>query len=124
MEELTNQNRNNKLNEKLFNKWITLREQYRYSKKDKDYNTIISISEQIIELDKTAKFIKIMVPLFHKDIGEANMKKGNTEEGKKSFQLAVDGFKQYRNDNRLNKPDDWLKDIEKLERKIKKIDEL
>lgn len=106
----------------LFNQWQELREQYRQCKKNKDYSNVIHYCEQIIELDKKAKFIEIMVPLFEKDTGDAYLKCGNRHMARKHFILAVNGFKEYRKNNALSSPDDWLKDIERLQKKIDKID--
>ncbi|OHD19692.1 MAG: hypothetical protein A2086_01650 [Spirochaetes bacterium GWD1_27_9] len=112
---------NNNWNDELFNEWLSLREKFRKAKKDKNYNEVIKICENIIILDKNAKFIKIMVPLFQKEIGNAHLKLGNNKDAKGYYNLAIEGFKLYRKEKSLKNSNDWLKDIDLLENKLKKL---
>jgi len=106
--------------DELFNTWLKLHDKYRQAKKNKDLKEIINYCEQIIELDLKAKSIKIMVPIFQKDLGDAYAKLGNNELAKNYYLYAIEGLKKKR-ESPLNKPDDWLKDIEVLQKKINKL---
>jgi len=106
--------------DELFNTWLKLHDKYRQAKKNKDLKEIINSCEQIIELDLKAKSIKIMVPIFQKEIGDAYAKLGNNKLAKSYYLYAIEGFKKKR-ESPLNKPDDWLKDIEVLQNKINKL---
>jgi hypothetical protein len=57
-----------------FQKWLKLRDDFRFAKKEKNYKKIISIGKSIIDLDSQAKFIGILVPLFEKEIVKAQKK--------------------------------------------------
>ncbi len=104
-----------------FNKWQTLRNALKVAKKEKDFARVISICDEIIALDKEAPFIQIMTPLFYKEKGAAYLKLGDEHGALTSFELSKIGFIDYRKRNQLSSPDDWLKDIAILEKKILKL---
>lgn len=104
-----------------FNEWQTLQSTLKAAKKEKNLAKVIDICDEIITLDKQAPFIQIMTPLFHKEKGTAWLKLGNENEALKSFELSKAGFIEYRKKNQLSTPDDWLKDIAALEKKIAKL---
>jgi tetratricopeptide (TPR) repeat protein len=104
-----------------FDRWQELRKCLKERKRAKEYAQVIEAAEKIIDLDKKAPFIRIMTPLFHKEIGAACEKLGDLNKAIKNYQLAVDGFEEYRESNDLNKPDDWLKDIQSLSKKIERL---
>jgi len=106
--------------DELFSTWLKLHDKYRQAKKNKDLKEIINSCEQIIELDLKAKSIKIMVPIFQKDLGDAYAKLGRNELAKNYYLYAIEGLKKKR-ESPLNKPDDWLKDIEVLQKIINKL---
>ena len=64
-------------NDKLFDQWIKLRENFRLAKKNKEYQRMIDIGKQIIKLDSKAKFIGITTELFENDITKATGKINN-----------------------------------------------
>jgi hypothetical protein len=107
--------------EENFQLWITLRNDFRKAKKEKNYKDIIYYANKIIELDRKEKSIGIMVSIFLKDIGDAEYKLMNVAESIKYFELAIKSFQEYRATHKLNKPDDFLKDIQVVENKIKKV---
>jgi hypothetical protein len=82
--------------DKKFDKWQKLREKYRTAKSEKDFVKVISISKEIIALDKNAKFIGIMIPLFQKDIANdpmavsmlATMNKANAGKERAAEQVS------------------------------------
>lgn len=104
-----------------FDRWQELRRSLKECKREKEYAQVIEVAEKIIDLDKEAPFIRIMTPLFYKEIGVACEKLGDLNDAIKNYQLAEDGLKKYRESNELNKPDDWLKDIQSLSRKIERL---
>ena len=108
-------------NQKEFNKWNTFRELLRTAKSEKDYYSIIEICSRILELSQANKWIGILDGLFYKELGNAYLKIGENQNAVTYFVKAKDFFIQYRKNNKLSKPDDWLKDIELLEKKISKI---
>lgn len=107
--------------QKKFDRWQELRKSLNECKRAKEYSQIVEVAEKIIDLDKEAPFIRIMTPLFYKEIGAAFEKLGDLIEAIRNYQLAVNGFKQYRESNELNKPEDWLKDVQSLSKKIERL---
>lgn len=112
-----------KWDEKKFQEWLVLREKYRAFKREKDWEGLIAVCQLIIELDSEAKFISIMTPLFYKDMAKAFQKLGQNNQALKYYQMAKERFLKYRAENKLNQPDDWLKDISIIEKKILKLTE-
>jgi tetratricopeptide (TPR) repeat protein len=110
-----------KWNDRDFEEWLKLRELYREAKKQKDYEKVIFFCEEIIDLDKKAKFIGIMIPLFYKDIANSYSKLENTLKAIEFYELAVNGFIEYRKKAKLNSTSDWLNDIEKINKKIENL---
>ena len=110
-----------KFDQKVFEQWLSLRETLKVEKRDKNYSQIIKVSLQILDLDRKAKFIGIMVPIFLKEIGNAYLKLGNVSSAIEYLQLAKDGLAKYRATEKLSHPDDWLKDINSLEKNILKL---
>ncbi|MHC8382665.1 hypothetical protein [Pseudomonas sp. LB3P14] len=108
-------------NQKIFDRWQELRKALKEYKGAKDYDQVIEVASKIIVLDKEAKFIRIMTPLFYKEIGTACEKLGESDKAVENYRLAVEGFNRYRESNELNKPDDWLKDIQSLNKKIERL---
>ena len=107
--------------QKKFDRWQELRKTLKEHKRAKDYEQVIEVAGKIIDLDNEAKFIQIMTPLFYKEIGTAREKLGEISKAIENYQLAVDGFIKYRESNILNKQDDWLKDIQSLNKKIERL---
>jgi hypothetical protein len=99
------------------NKWQKLRESFNIAKKEKNLQSIIKIGESIIELDAEAKFLKILVPLFEKDIAGAYLKLDQKLEAIAHYQAALAGYKADQSKN----PNSWVKDIDRLEKKIDKL---
>jgi tetratricopeptide (TPR) repeat protein len=110
------------MKDEQFDRWLQLRALLKEAKKKKDYLEIINAAENIIQLDKVAKHIRIMTPIFYKEIGEAYYKLGNIERSYIFLQQSITGFKDYRLTHQLNKPDDWIKEITVLTRKVMKIE--
>ncbi|WP_277811968.1 hypothetical protein [Chromohalobacter canadensis] len=104
-----------------FDRWQELRKSLKEYKRVKEYAQVVEVARTIIDLDKEAPFIRIMTPLFYKEIGAACEKLGNLSDAIRNYQIAMDGFKKYREPNDLNKPDDWLKDIQSLSKKIERL---
>ena len=106
-------------NDELFKYFIQLRNTLRAAKKEKNYQHVLSLGLSILELDKTAGFLKIATPIFLKDVAEAYIRLGDTTSAVKYLMAAKDKFKEQQ-----MKPDDWQKDIEVIDRKLKKLSTL
>lgn len=103
-------------NEKIFENFIQLRDAFRSAKKEKDYLRVLSIGLKIIELEKQAKFLNIITPIFQKDMANASVKLGNVNLAIEYFIAAKTGFKE-----RINGSDDWQKDIDLIDKKLIKL---
>ena len=110
-----------KWDDKLFSRWISLRGKFRSAKREKDYCAIISTCNEILELNERARFIGIMKALFEYEIAEAHKKLDDTKLAIKYYKLAVKSFEVYRSEKPLNKPDDFLSDIQKIQKKLTKL---
>jgi tetratricopeptide (TPR) repeat protein len=105
-------------NEKKFDKWQQLREKFRNAKRNKDYQSIINTVNEIIELDKNAKFIGIAIHIFEKEIGNAYLKINDTTSALEHFKKAVSEIKE----EQAKQPGSWMKDIERLKAKIARLE--
>lgn len=108
-------------NQKQFDRWHELRKSLKEYKRAKDYGQVIEVAGKIIDLDKEAPFIRIMTPLFYKEIGAACEKLGDLSNAIENYQLVLVGLTKYREFNDLNKPDDCLKDIQSMSKKIERL---
>jgi hypothetical protein len=112
---------NNKFDQKLFDEWLSLRKQLAEAKHSKNHENIIKLCLAILSLNDRAKFIKIMTPLFYKEIANSYLKLNDYANALHYLETARDDFIAYRQNNNLDNPDDWLKDINTLEKDIDKI---
>jgi hypothetical protein len=104
--------------QKVLNEFISLRNRVRDAKRAKQYSEVIVLCVAVLEIDNRARFLKILTPLFLKHIGDAYLKLQEQTKALEFFTLARDGYLNLRKTQKLNRPDDWLKDIEILEKKI------
>lgn len=103
-------------NDKLFEDFIQLRNALRVAKKEKDYQRVLSFGLSILELDKTAIFLKIATPIFLKDMAEACIKLGDITSAVDYLMAAKAGLKE-----RQRNPGDWQKEIEVIDKKLEKL---
>ena len=106
----------------LFNKWIELRNQYDKLKLEKNYRGIIEVSEKIIGLSKKAPDIGIMVAIFEQSIAEAYVKLEDVPSAIIYYKAAKKSFEEYRATKRLRSPDDYLSCVEKIQKKLAKLE--
>jgi len=105
-----------------FKKWLSLREHFKNAKRSKDDDQIIRIGLLILSFANTASFIGIMTPLFHRDIGNAYLRNNDKIKALDHYQAARTEFIEYRNTHNIYKQNDCIKDIETLDKKIKRIE--
>ncbi len=107
--------------EKQSAQWLKLREHFQQVKRNKDYQSVIDTGLKIIDLDKRTPELGIMTALFERDIAEAYMKLGDTSKSIVYFEKAIESFKKYRASQKLHDPDDFLSDIETIQKKLNKL---
>jgi hypothetical protein len=107
--------------DKSFHKWLKLRSEFAAAKSAKDWPNVIQGCNLILELDDKAKYIGIFVPLFLKEIAKAHAKLGDRPNAIKNYRLAKEAFEEYRESKALNKPDDRLDEIAKMNKAIAKL---
>lgn len=107
--------------EKQFAQWIELRELFKQAKRNKDYQSVINTGLKIIELGERTPKLGIMFPLFEKDIADAHLKTGNAPLSIFYYQKAIESYKKYRATQKLRNPNDFLSDIEKIQKKLDKL---
>jgi hypothetical protein len=105
----------------LFKQWLDLRNAFKANKKIKNWSNVINICNVIIQLDSQAKFIGIMVPIFYKEMANAYEKNCDISNAIKFYSLARDGFIKYHAEKSLRSSNDWLPDIDKIDKKIIKL---
>jgi len=105
-------------NEKKFQDWLKLRDDFRSAKKEKNFGKIIDIGKSIIEL-ASEKSIGIFTPLFEKEIADAYIKLNKKGEALIHYKIALTGYNEDRKKNK--KENSWLKEIERLAGKIEKL---
>lgn len=107
--------------EELFKKFNDLTTKLKNNKRNKSWLNVISICEEIIQLDSQARSKFILVGLFYKDTAKAYEKLGNIDNALKYYYLSKEGFLKYRKEHTLSNPDDWLHDIAIIDKKILKL---
>ncbi len=105
---------NVKWDQKLFDKFVHLRDALRKAKRDKNYQLVLSLGLSIIELDKTASFLKIATFVFLKDMAEASIKLDDTN-------TAINYLQAAKNELEQKNTVDWQGQIDIIERKINKL---
>jgi hypothetical protein len=105
-------------NENLFQEWIKLRESFKANKRQKNWGSVINICEEIIQLDSKAKFIHIMTPLFYKELANAYEKINDIDNSLRFYEISRGLFIDYRSNNKLKNPNDWIDEITKIEKRM------
>ncbi len=105
-----------KWSQELFDEFILLRDGLRAAKRDKNYQHVLSFGQQILELDKSAQFLRIATPIFLKDMGNACVKLGDNTAAMKYFKDAIEKFTKLKGQS-----EDWKKEIDVIERKLEKL---
>src|SRR5665647_1907623 len=103
----------NQWNNKLFDEFIRLRDGLRAAKRDKNYQHVLSLGLQILELDKSAKFLKIATPIFLKDMGNACIRLGDNATAVRYFKDAIEKFTELKGQS-----EDWQNAIDVIQRKL------
>ena len=108
-------------NDALFEQWQELRKSHKEAKRAKDHRVVIKIGAEIIELAGRAPFIGIFVAVFQKDAGDAYVKLDDAPAAIVHYGQAIKSFEAHRASGNLRTPDDFLADIEKLQKKLAKL---
>lgn len=103
-------------NTKIFEEFILLRDNLRAAKRDKNYQHVLSLGQQILELDRSAKFLKIATPIFLKDMGNTCVKLDDNVAAMKYFKEALERFTELKGQS-----GDWQNEIDVIERKLEKL---
>jgi hypothetical protein len=111
----------NDWNNELFKKWLHLRTDFKNNKKNKKWTHVINNCNDIIQLDSDAKFIGIMIPIFYKEMASAYAKINDITNALKFYSLAREAFINYRTTTALRNPDDWVADIDGIDKRISKL---
>lgn len=109
-------------NKKQVAELAALREKLNKSLRRKDYPAAVEACQGIIALDARAKFLNIMVCLYHKDLGEAYLKLLEYEKAVASLNTAREGLIAYRATAKLKYPEDWLNELWAIEKLIQRIE--
>ncbi|MGH8112864.1 MAG: hypothetical protein ACREPL_13250 [Rhodanobacteraceae bacterium] len=107
---------NSKWDDGLFKRFIQLRDAFRAAKREKNYQLVLSIGQNILVLDKSASFLQIATPIFQKDMAEACTKLGDTTAAINYLLAARIGFEGLKNDK-----NDWQRDLDAIDKKLKKL---
>ncbi len=103
-------------NDSLFDEFILLRDELRAAKREKNYQHVLSLGQRILELDKSAQFLRIATPVFLKDMGNACIKLGDNTAAIKHFKDAIEKLTKLKGQS-----EDWKKEIDVIEKKIEKL---
>lgn len=107
--------------EEQFAQWNELRGHFKRAKSNKDYQSVINTGLKIIELGESVPKLGIMTALFERDTADAYLKTGNISLATLYYEKAVKSFEKYRVTQRLHNPDDFLSDIEAVQKKLNKL---
>lgn len=109
-------------NKKQMAELKALRDTLNKADRKKDYYTVVDACLEIIALDRRAKSLNIMGCLYHKDLGEAYLKLHEYEKAVESLNTAREGLIEFRATHKLRFPEDWLVEIQKIEKLIQRIE--
>ncbi|MDR1067341.1 MAG: hypothetical protein LBL35_07940 [Clostridiales bacterium] len=113
---------NKNFDQTLFNRWLELRESHATAKREKDYRRIIDTGDALITLAGQAPFIGIVVAIFKRDIADAYSELSEPTQAIAHYRAAIAAFEKHRATKKLNKPDDFLLDLERLRKKLSKLE--
>lgn len=108
-------------NDALFQKWLHLRTDFKNNKKNKKWINLVNNCNDIIQLSSKAKFIGIMIPIFYKEAANAYEKINDITNALKFYSLAKEAFINYRATNALKNRNDWLADIDIIDKRISRL---
>jgi tetratricopeptide (TPR) repeat protein len=103
--------------DKLFDKWLKLRDSVKEAKSQKNYQKVIDKANEVLEFDSKVKSIGIFVPIFEEDIANAYLKLNKLEDAIEHYQYALAGYKAEH-----DKTNGWVKKIERIEAKLLKLE--
>lgn len=99
-----------------------LRDTLNKADRKKDYPVVVEACLAIIALDQRAASLNIMACLYHKDLGEAYLRLHEYEKALASFNTAREGLMEFRATKKLKFPDDWLNELNLIEKLIHKTE--
>lgn len=102
----------------IFEEFTKLRDSLRAAKREKNYQQVLSLGLSILELDKSAGFLKIVTATFLKDMAEACIRLDDKDSAVRYLKESRDQFKKMQ----LIRPGYWQKDIEMIDRKLEKLE--
>jgi len=101
-------------NQKLFDEFRTVRDAMRDAKREKDHSQVITLGRRIVQIDQEMPGLGIALGIFMRDMGDAYVELGQKADAMVYYRGAVSAFKKAKK----AKPDDWEKDIARLEKKM------
>lgn len=105
-----------KWNQEVFTEFIRLRDALRTAKRDKNHRLVLSLGLSIIELDKTAEFLKIATYIFLKDMAEASIKLEDKNTAVGYLVAAQEKLHELREHS-----EEWQKIINVIDKKLTKL---
>ncbi len=100
-------------NGRVFDSFVKLRNDLRDAKRNKNYQNVLLLGQEILAMESSAMFLDIFFPIFLKDMGNACLKLKDFTNAKKYFLAAILGYK--------NQPGNWEKEITIIENKLRKL---
>ena len=101
-----------------FAEFTSLREKAKEPRKNKQYKRCIDIYRTQLELSKKAPEIGIVDFLIFKQIALAHERIGQYAEAIKPYETAINLCHEFRRNENLANPDDFIRDIEVMNRKV------
>lgn len=107
-----------KWDERKFKQWLKYRTDLNEAKRNNAWESVILICNKIIEFDQHAKFINIFIPIIRKDKCKALGKVQRYKEAIEEYQTVINELRMFRLSEPLSSPNDWLDEIEKVNKEI------
>lgn len=99
-------------------RWLALREEFRAAKRAKDWERVVAACDAILQHSAANRKLSIVDWLFAKDRAVALARMNRHQEAIDWYRRAIAGCKKYRATQRLREPDDFLKHVEMMEKRI------
>lgn len=107
--------------EKRHKRWIELRAEFQAHKREKEWASVVKACEKIVKYAEKNPDLSIVTWLFMKHRANALEKQDLLEKAIQGFEDAIRGCEHYRATESLREPDDFLKDIGIMQRKIEQL---
>lgn len=98
--------------------WVSLHERIANAKRQRDWPQVVALATEAGEYARKNRDLSIVTWMLDKEAARAHEKLGDLPRALAAWERAAAGCKDYRARERLREPDDFLKDLTSMHKKI------